>query len=196
MTLSPYHQRYAAEPDAKIAARLEVKDKELATVFAAAGKPPDRFEPARVAVLGCGERRLVLGHRRIFEQLLGRPAKVMTYDITLEHLEGEEDVTLHDVTKPLPNPPYDITYGHVVMKFIETAKQWELIRNSFNALTPGGLAIHVLDRGEVEATTVMLPDGYYAVPLQRWTAALTKAGAHFQTVPLEHGMALVITRQK
>lgn len=196
MSLSSYHQRYAEEPDAKIAARLETKDRELTAIFAAAGKPPDRFEPARVAVLGCGERRLVLGHRRLFEEHLGRPCKVMTYDITLEHLEGEEDVTLHDVTQPLPNPPYDIAYSHEVLKFIETEKQWEVIRNSFNALLHGGLAIHVVGREEAAAKTVTLPDGFYAVPLDRWTAALTKAGATFLEVPLENGIALVIKRQK
>jgi hypothetical protein len=195
MNLSPYHQRYAAEPDAQIAARLEAKDKELATVFATAGKPPDRFEPARVAVLGCGERRLVLGHRRLFEQHLGRPVKLMTFDITLEHLEGEEDVALHDVTQPLPNPPYDITYSHVVMKFIETEKQWEVIRNSFNPLVPGGMAIHFIGNEEIEAVGPVMPDGYYAVPLKRWTAALTKAGADWQVVPVEHGVALAIRRK-
>ena len=148
----------------------------------------------RVAVLGCADKRFVAHHKRIFEQVLKRNVEIITCDITIEHLDGESNVFQHDCTLPLPNPPYDITYGHVLLKFIETEKQFDLLKNSFDALKPGGLAIYGFDWEEIKAGGLKLPDGLWAVPLDRWKDKLTKLGVKYKEISLKYGPALVLLR--
>jgi hypothetical protein len=176
---------------AEIANRAAVKDEELSAIFAAV-EPPPVMKPVHIAVLGCGDRRLVAHHRMMFEKHMRRPVEITTFDITIEHLEGESGVVRHDCATPLPNPPYDITYAHVLLKFIETGKQWDVIKNSCKVLRPGGLAIHVLDRIDYETKEVRLKDGLYAVPLGDHIRQLTDHGYKFHLIPLKYGQALVI----
>ena len=178
MTLSPYHEKYAKKNDGDIAGRAEVKREELKKIFVAVGFVPTG-EPVRVAVLGCGERRFIGHHRRIFGDLLGLAVDLTTFDVAVEHLAGETGVIAHDITVPLPGGPYDIAYGHVVLKFIPTDRQWDVIKNAYDALRPGGIAIHVCDEEELQATTSTLSDGLFAVPIVRWKEALVAAGMHF-----------------
>ncbi len=90
--------------------------------------------------MGCGDKRFIDGHRQYSREYLGDPPHVTTLDISIEHLEGGSDVIQHDITQPLPNGPYDITYAHVVLKFIEQSRQWAVIDNSYKALKAGGIA--------------------------------------------------------
>ena len=47
-----------------------------------------------------------------------------------------------------------------------------LLKNSFDALKPGGIAIHVFDKEEIMATEPRLSDGLWAVPLKQWEQKL------------------------
>lgn len=191
MTLSDYHQKYAAMSVAEIAERASVKDDELTAIFSAV-QPPEETAPAKVAVLGCGDRRFVAHHRLLFAKHLRRPVELTTFDITVEHLTGERGVVQHDCTQPLPGGPYDVTFAHVILRFIETERQWDLLQNSVAALKPGGLAIHVLDREDYEDDGGGLAETQFGVPLGRWQEKLRTAARLFQVIPVKYGVALVI----
>ena len=44
----------------------------------------------------------------------------------------------------MPGTPYDITYSSILLKFIKTEKQIDLLVNSYEALKKGGIAIHLV----------------------------------------------------
>jgi len=194
MSLSSYHKKYADQNDEEIQKRVKAKARELADIFRTVSLKTDS-DPVRLAILGCGDKRFIPHHERIFGQTLKREVEATIFDITVDHLRGEPNVFRHDCTLPLPNPPYDITYGHVLLKFIETEKQFDLLKNSFNALRPGGMAIHVFDRKETETKDSKLPDGSWTVPLERWKEKLTSLGIKYNETPVKYGLALVLLRQ-
>lgn len=192
--LSPYHQKYADKTDEEIRKRADAKEQELTTIFREVSLITTS-DPARVAVLGCGDKRFVVHHKRIFEHVLKKNTEITTFDITIEHLQGESGVIQHDCTKSLPNPPYDITYGHVLLKFIETEKQFDVLKNSFDALKIGGVAIHGFDWEEIKAEDAKLPDGMWAVPLEQWKEKLSVLGIAYKEISLKYGPALILLRQ-
>lgn len=194
MTLSVYHQKYVDQSDEEIQRKADAKEQELVAIFNEVSLNTDS-DPVRLAVLGCGDKRFVAHHKRIFENVLKRNVEVITFDITIDHLTGESNVFQHDCTLPLPNPPYDITYAHVLLKFIEAEKQFDLLKNSFDALKPGGIAIHGFDWDEIKATSPKLPDGLWAVPLDQWKQKLTGLGIEYKEIPLKYGPALVLLRK-
>ncbi len=181
MTLSPYHQNYLSRSDEELSRRADVKEMELVKIFAASPFAPVS-DVVRVAVLGCADHRMVSAHKRIFEKLLRKQVKLTTFDVTIEHLAGEEGVLQHDLTTPFPGAPYDIAFGHVVLKFIEMEKQWDVLKNSYDAIGQGGMVIHVFDLEEIEATTERISGGCYALPLNRWKGSLDDAGINYQDV--------------
>ena len=194
MALSAYHQKYANYSDDEIKKRTDAKEQELVAIFQEVQLNTDS-DPVRLAVLGCGDKRFVAHHKRIFELVLKRNVEVTTFDITIDHLAGESNVFQHDCTLSLPNPPYDITYAHVLLKFIEAEKQFDLLKNSFDALKPGGIAIHVLDKEDYETTSPKLPDGLWTVPLEKWKEELTTLGIEYKEIPVKYGLALVLLRK-
>ncbi len=181
MTLSPYHQNYLSRSDEELARRADVKEMELVKIFSASPFIPIS-DMVRVAVLGCADHRMVSAHKKIFEKLLGKKVELTTFDITIEHLIGEDGVVQHDLTMPFPSAPYDIVFGHVVLKFIETEKQWNVLKNSYDAIGHGGMVIHIFDLEEIEATTERISQGCYAVPLERWKKSLDDAGIAYQDI--------------
>lgn len=193
MSPSQYHQRYTGYSEEEIQKRAAEKESEVAQIFEKV-----RFymgaDPVRLAVLGCGDKRFASYHQKLFEKFLNNPVDMTTFDISVDHLGGIENVIRHDCTLPLPNVPYDITYAHVLLKFIETQKQWDLIMNSYNALAPNGLAIHIFDKSDYETTSTKQTDGYYSVPLERWKRQLNEKGVEFLEIPVKHGKALVLIR--
>lgn len=193
MTLSTYHQKYTNHSDAEIANRANEKRQELALIFEQTQLKTDD-ELVRVAVLGCGDKRFIKHHQEIFESFLKRPIEITTFDITTEHLLGGKGVVEHDCTLPLPGGLYDITFAHVLLKFIETSKQWDLIKNSYDALKPGGLAIHIMDKEDYETKEILLPNGQYAVPLEKWKAKLDELEIEHKEVPVKFGLALVLVK--
>lgn len=116
-------------------------------------------------------------------------------DISVEHLSGEEGVIEHDCTLPLPNSPFDITFAHVVLRFVETEKQWDLIKNSVDALKSGGIAIHVLDKEDYETKESKLSNGLFSVPIDKWKTKLDKLGLEYKVIPVKYGLALVILKR-
>jgi hypothetical protein len=193
MTLSSYHQKYVNQPDEEIQKRILAKKEELDEIFShVAFETKDN--PVQVAILGCGDKRFISGHKEIFEDTLGKPVEITTFDIAIDHLFGEEKVFQHDCTLPLPHGPFDITYAHILLRFIETEKQWGLIKNSFDALNPGGLALHVFDREDYETKTPQLPNGLFSVPLEHWKTKLDDLGIQHKEIPITYGLALVIQK--
>lgn len=194
MTLSPYHQKYIRQSDAEIGNRANEKKLELSEIFSQE-KLETTSDPVRIAVVGCGDKRFIQHHKEIFEIFLQRAVEITTFDIVIDHLEGEENVIQHDCTLPLPNGPFDITYAHVLLRFIETEKQWDLIKNSVDALKVGGLAIHLLDKEDYETETPMLSNGLFSVPLKKWETKLDELGIEYKKVPVKYGLALVILKR-
>lgn len=194
MPLSAYHQKYVDQSDDEIQRKADAKEQEIASIFLEVSLSADS-DPVRLAVLGCGDKRFVAHHKRIFENVLKRNMEVTTFDITIDHLAGESNVFQQDCTLPLSNPPYDIIYAHVLLKFIETEKQFDLLKNSFDALKPGGVAIHVLDKEEINAIGPKLPDGLWTVPLMQYKKQLTDLGIEIKEIPLKYGVALVFSRK-
>lgn len=194
MALSPYHQKYSDKPDEELKRRVDVKEKELTSIFQEISLNTDS-NPVKLAVLGCGDKRFVAHHKRIFENVLKRNVEITTFDISIDHLAGKSNVFQHDCTLPLPNPPYDVTYAHVLLKFIEPEKQFDLLKNSFDALETGGVAIHVFDEDEVKATGPKLPNNLWAVPLDQCKEKLTELGIEYKEIPLKYGPSLVLFRK-
>jgi SAM-dependent methyltransferase len=185
MVLSPYHKKYANLFNAEIQNRVNEKRRELVIIFEKV-QLKTSGDTVRVAVLGCGDKRFVKAYKGIFEDLLKKSAEIITFDIVIDHLAGEENVFQHDCTLPLPNSPFDITYAHVLLKFIEIEKQWDLIKNSYDALNPGGLAIYIIDKEDYETK---------AVPLDKWKTKLNELGVEHKEIPIKYGLALVILKE-
>ncbi len=194
MPLSNYHQSYADQSTDRIDHKLEVKKQELAKIFQEIA-PTLTSAPLRIAILGCGDKRFVSGHKRIFEELLHTTVDLTTFDISTDHLAGEAGVIKHDCTLPLPLAPFDITYAHVLLKFIPPENQFALIKNSFDALNKGGTAIHVLDKAEIDNPEVHVDGDLWSVPLSAYKQQLSSGGIEFKEIPLEYGVAIVLVKK-
>lgn len=178
MALSAYHQSYAKKSDDELASRVRFKEQDVAEALKVSAYVPE-YEPVRVAILGCADKRYVKLHKEIFGKLLDKRIDLTTLDITTEHLRGEDGVRQHDVTRPFPGGPYDIAFAHILLKFIETEKQWAVIKNACDALRSPGLAIFVFNEKEIAASGLKMPDGFFTVPLDRWRRQLGDAGIKF-----------------
>jgi hypothetical protein len=188
-----YHQKYINLSNEEIENRLHAKKDELTIIFN--NIPYNSSDTKiRLAVMGCGDKRFVKGHKRIFEETLKKQVEITTFDITLEHLAGEENIIQHDCTFPLSDTSYTFTYTHVLLKFIPIEKQWNVIKNSYDALEINGMAIHVLDKEDYETFDETLPGGYFTVPLKRWIEKLDELGIKHQEIPIKHGIALILLK--
>lgn len=184
MELSSYHQQYTDRSDQEIQKRADVKREELFQIFDKLSFAT-HVDPVRVAVLGCGDKRFVAHHQRIFEDLLHKNISMTTFDISTEHLDGLENIVSHDVTQTLPNVPYDIVYAHVFLKFIEKEKQWDVLKNAYDALATSGCAIFIFDPLELNSAETTLSDGLFAVPLDELEKQLTENGIDFKIISLQ-----------
>lgn len=193
MTLSKYHQKYADYPDDEIWNRILEKKEELSKIFYQI-KLKTKGDLVKIAVLGCGDKRFIQYHKEIFKEFIMQPLEITTFDITIDHLQAGENVFKHDCTLPLPNTPFDIIYAHVLLKFIETEKQWDLIKNSYEALKSGGFAIHIMDKEDYETKEKFLPNGQFAVPLNRWKEQLDKIGLKYEEILIKYGIAFLILK--
>jgi len=193
MILSKYHQKYVDQSDKEIQRKANAKEQELTTIFKEFSLNTNS-NPIKLAVLGCGDKRLIAHHKRIFEKILKRDVNIFTFDITIDHLYGEKNVFKHDCTLPLPNAPFDIIYGHVLLKFIETEKQFNLLKNSFNALKNGGVAVHIFDWEEIKSKELKLSNELWSVPLEKWKEKLAELDIKYKELTLKYGPALVLLR--
>jgi hypothetical protein len=142
--MNEYHLYYSSRSDDEIAKRVGSKRRELVEVFSKTAFQTD-VDPVRVAVLGCADRRFVGAHKKLFEETLQAPVELTTFDIEREHLEGEHGVVQHDITLPLPGGLFDITFAHIVLKFIDSKKHLQVIQNAYDSLRAPGMAIFVND---------------------------------------------------
>ncbi len=193
MELSDYHIKYASLPEEEIEKRAAYKKEEL---FALEGemKPESGSEIYDVAVIGCGDRRMIQKHRDIFSEFCGRPVNLTTFDITIDHLTGEENVIQHDCAEPLPGGPYDLTYGHVMLRFVHPDHQWNVIKNTYDALKPGGISIQVLDFLDFTTESKRLPNGLYSVPLREYQNRMDDEGMPFVEVMAKKGLVLAVKK--
>lgn len=191
--MSIYHTTYAQKSDEEIQKRIEEKERELVTIFKETSFQTNNNK-IKIAVMGCGDKRMVEKQKMLFKKLLRQNIEMYTYDITVEHLKNESNIFQHDCTQTLPHTPYDITYAHVLLKFVETDKQFLVLKNSFDVLNPGGIAIHILDFDEIKSDTIKLPDGYWSVPLKSHKEKLKKAKINYMEIKLNYGIALVLLK--
>lgn len=193
MVLSKYHQKYSNYPEEEIQKRADEKEAELKSIFEKVSLKTES-EVIKLAVMGSGDKRFAKHHKRIFEKFVQKPVEVTTFDITTEHFEGEEGIIQHDCTLPLPNAPYDITYVHILLIFIETKKQWDVIKNSYDALKNGGIAIHVFDKGDYANNNGNSTKRYFPVPLEKWKKKLEESGIKYFEIPIKYGLAIVLVK--
>ncbi len=149
MSLSKYHRNYQNRSDEQIKRRMAVKRIEFQHIFKRLDWKPTS-DPVRVAIFGCGDRRFVSGHRSLLSELLDSTIELKTFDITTEHLAGEQVIIEHDLTQPLPSGPFDLIVAHVLLKFIDQAKQVSVLVNAHEALVEGGVAVFVQGKQELE----------------------------------------------
>lgn len=183
MALSEYHKKFAAQSNEEIQQKTDAKSNELKQVFSRIPFIVNR-QIVKIAVLGCGERRLARNHKEIFELVLNKPVELTTFDITTEHLADVPGVIEHDVTKSIPGGPYDIIYAHVLLKFIEIEKQWDVIMNSYNCLNSSGVALHFFDEEELVTDTERLGKWGWSVPLERWKDRLIESEIDYRILDI------------
>lgn len=189
INLSEYHQRRNALSDQEVLEDLKQKKEELDQVFKVI-KPSFQGSMVRIAVLGCADKRFIPGHKEMFKNFLEKEIDMSTLDITLEHLQGAENIVKHDCTQPLPGKPYDITYGHILLKFMPPEKQWQVLTNSFNQLNPKGMAIHLMNSGGKTVPTLFVPEGFFNIPLKEFEKRLEKMGIEYTQLEVESGKDL------
>jgi len=176
--LEEYYQDYQQRPDAEIERRLAVKKIEIETVVSQTNYST-KSHPVRIAILGCGDARYIAGHQELLDEQFGTSAELITFDLNVFHLAGEPNVFEHDVTKPIPEGPFDITIGHVLLKFIESAKQFAVLKNSFDALRSPGLSVHIFGPEEISGEDTGyggLKSWQYPVDLDRHVEKLNELG--------------------
>ncbi len=189
-----YRRDIATLGDDELAKHVAEKKNELSTILesttVAFGK-----SPLLVALLGCPDSRMAGLQHRMFEEVLGKTVKMTIYDISIDHLEGVPGVVQHDVTEPLPGGPYDLIFAHMILRFIDEDQQWFVIFNSYEALKPGSLAIHILDEADYADGGKTRPEGFHTVPLEKWKDKMRALGMEYVEVPVERGVALAIVRK-
>jgi ribosomal protein S18 acetylase RimI-like enzyme len=185
--LSPYHQKYLNRTSKDIAEIITDKEFELKQIFDAIKYLPTKPQ-LKIAVLGCGVKYFVEAHKIIFKKLLKVDVDITTFDLTINHLIGEEGIVQHDCVLPLPDGPYDIIYSSILLKFIATEKQWDVLINSYKALNDGGIAIHLL--GDENANAIDRKLGYNDVPLHKLRDKINRAHFKFKETHVLTGQKL------
>lgn len=193
-SLSDYHRHFCALPFEDIKRRIDEKGEEMKKILAECKIKTDS-ERIWIAVLGCADRRFVSLHRQMFQKFFDKPVEVVTFDITVDHLEGEEHVVEQDCTLTLPHNIFDITYGHVLLKFIQPERQWNALFNSYQALKPGGISVQIMDEEDYSTTERLQRSGYYSVPLTSLKKKLKEEKIKFLEIPVAHGLALVLVKK-
>lgn len=181
MAISSYHQKRINKTEEEVLRRLLVKEMELKKILNETDYKPSSGI-VRIAILGCADKRFVKLYKSMFEKFLDRAVEVTTFDITIEHLQGEQGVIQHDITKPLPNGPYNIEFGHLILRFIEVTKQESVIKNAYDALCSPGLAIFIFDQEDISTQTPKRADGYWSVPIEKYKRTLATQGINFKDI--------------
>lgn len=150
--LKAHYVEYGTQPDEWVSNMEITKASIVEAVIKTAPLKTDH-EPVKVCVLGASDKRYLPIHHRVFEKVLRKKIVIETLDIDAEHLGGESDtVVVHDVTKPFPKN-YDMIFSHELMKFLTAEEQFLTIKNSFNALEEGGVAMHIMHEPSLKGTS-------------------------------------------
>ena len=73
----------------------------------------------------------------------------------------------------------------MLLKFIEKEKQWDVIKNSFDALKESGIAIHILDKEDYESRDVSINEK---------VKKLKELNIDFIEIEINYGKALVLQK--
>jgi len=93
--------------------------------------------------------------------------------------------------KSLPDSNFDITYAHILLKFISPEKQTDLIKSSYDALTVGGIAIHIIDSEDIETR-----NNSPKVDLDSIKNYLNENNIKYKEIKVRYGIALVLLKEK
>ncbi len=149
-TLLNHYAEYASQPDEWVSNMEKTKRSIVAHVLHVVHFAPQQ-EPLRVVVLGASDKRYIPIHERVFRAATGRAIAMKTFDIDTAHLGGESAaVVSHDVTQSFPDAPYDIIFSHELMKFLTPDEQFRAIKNSYDALASGGVAMHIVHEPSIK----------------------------------------------
>ncbi len=149
--LEKHYQEYGTQPDSWVVNMGKVKKQIVQKVIDTTGFVP-QHEPVNVLVLGASDKRYIPIHQEIFEKVLNKQIKLTTFDIDIAHLQPNNNLVYHDVTKPFPQTSFDIIFSHELIKFIEPENQLSVLKNSFNALAENGLAMHIMHEPSLKGT--------------------------------------------
>lgn len=149
--LEEHYKEYANQPDSWVSNMKKVKKEIIENIFKNIKSTP-KTNSIKVAVLGASDKRYIKIHKDLFTEITKKDIQMTTFDIDTKHLEGEEGIIYHDITKPFPQSNFDIIFSHALLKFIEPEKQAEVIRNSYNSLNKQGFTMHILHSPELKET--------------------------------------------
>lgn len=189
MNWNKYYQEYSQKSDREIFQKLQVKEEELRKIFKQI-KSNFNDDEIKVAILGCADVRMIKGHKDIFKKLFNKKVELITFDIDVDHLLGDENVVKHDCSKLLPNLPYDIVYSHVLLKFLNEDKQWQVIMSSFESLKRGGCALHLIDKEDYFSADLVREN--FFVPIDKWENNLRNLKIRYKKIMIKYGLALII----
>lgn len=149
--LRAHYAEYATRPDSRVQDRKIAKKSIIKYVLKEINFNPVG-KPVRITVLGTSDKRYISIHQKVFEEVLRRNIKIITFDVDIKHLAGEDGIVLHDATEPFPETPFEIVFSHELMKFLTPEEQLKAIKNSHDALTDNGLAMHILHGPSIKGT--------------------------------------------
>jgi len=179
--LQKHYHEYASQPDGWVNNMEKTKRSIVKTVLKQV--PVGTRSSPRVVVLGASDRRYIPIHKRIFSELLGQYVEMITFDLDRQHL-GTAGVVKHDVTKPFPNGQYSLIFSHELMKFLTEEEQILTIKNSYDALQAGGVAMHIMHEPSIRGTKE-LRSWQYRVSPSKLVSTLKSSGILSQIIELE-----------
>ncbi len=149
--LQAHYREYASQPDGWVG-NMEKTKLSIVKGVISLSKFTSKKSVLKIAVLGASDKRYIPIHQRVFETVLHKSIDMVTLDVDRAHLGNRKDVLRHDVTKKFLEK-YDIIFSHELMKFLSPGEQFLTMKNSYNALTKGGIAMHIMHEPSVEGTS-------------------------------------------
>ncbi|MAF35757.1 hypothetical protein CL622_01410 [archaeon] len=193
--LAKHYREYASRPQDWVDLRAHIKKQIVQDVFEQTGFSPTG-NPVKIAVLGASDKRYIAVHHTIFTEAVQKDVAMITFDLDEAHLAGAHGIVEHDVTSPFPETGFELIFSHALMKFILPQEQAVVLKNAYNALAPGGLAMHILHFAELKGGTI-LKDWQYRADVEKIVAALAKDGIICKPISLNiDGGTVVLVTQK
>lgn len=193
--LKKYFKEYANRPQSWVDERERVKKYIVQRIFEITEFMPVSGR-VKIAVLGASDKRYIEVHRKIFREALQKNVQVTTFDTDTQHLAGERGIIYHDVATPFPSSQFNLVFSHSLLKFLNPEKQSLVIRNSYNALAKGGIAMHILHLPEIKGTK-KLRKWQYRVYTNTLIAKLRKENIPCKEIELDiDGGTKVLVTQK